>query len=255
MPIVGVVTCQILELEIAAILSNDPDVSEVWIVHDEFSEELLQHMKLDGSRPVYTVSRVSEFKPNHNSGYAVLIRVMEVGLHSNIQQLKQGVTIAVEEVAPHSDAVLLGYGLCGNALNNIRDLFKDIPIPVMLPMDDGESVDDCVGLIIGGRENYYHEQCSCAGTMFMNAGFSKHWKKIMSSDVPQKLIHKKDRILKRLMGNYERTLLLPTAVMGEGEMRQRTIEFNQKYNLRVETRPGTLTLFKNAWKEVKQRAR
>ena len=254
MPNVGVVTCQILELEFAAILSVDPEVSEVWVVHDECSEDLLQKLKMVGPLPVHAVSHVRDFNPDEKHGYAVLIRILEVGLHSNIQFLRKGVTTAVEEMAPYCDAVVLGYGLCGNAMNEISDLFKDIPIPVMLPKDNGEPVDDCIGLIIGGRENYYNEQCQCAGTMFMNAGFSKHWKKIMSSDVPEKLIHKKDEILKRLMGNYERTLLLPTSVMEEGEMRQRTNEFSQRYNLKVEIRPGTLTLFENAWKEVKQKA-
>ena len=255
MPNVGVVTCQILELEFAAILSNDPEVSEVWVVHDEFSEELLQKLKMVGSLPVHAVSHANDINPDEKNGYAVLIRIMEVGLHSNIQFLRKGVTVAVEELAPHCDAIMLGYGLCGNAMNEISVLFKDVTIPVILPMDNGEPVDDCIGLIIGGRENYYNEQCQCAGTMFMNAGFSKHWKKIMSSDVPQKLIHKKDVILKRLMENYERTLLMPTPVMEEGEMRQRTNEFNQRYNLKVEIRPGTLTLFENTWKEVKQKAR
>jgi hypothetical protein len=121
-------------------------------------------------------------------------------------------------------------------------------------MDNGEPVDDCIGLIIGGRENYYGEQCLCAGTMFMNAGFSRHWKKILSSDVPQKLAHKKDMILKRLMGSYERSLLLPTAVMGEDDLRQKSKEFNEKYGLKVEIRPGTLTLLENAWKEAKRSA-
>ena len=255
MPYVGVVTCQILELEFAAILSSDPEVSEVWVVHDEYSEVLLQKLKTVGSLPVHAISHVSDFNPDENQGYVVLIRILEVGLHSNIQFLRKGVTTAVEEVAPHCEAVMLGYGLCGNALNETSALFKDIPIPVILPMDNGEPVDDCIGLIIGGRENYYNEQCRCAGTMFMNAGFSKHWKKIMSSDVPEKLIHKKDDILKRLMGNYKRTLLLPTAVMDEVEMRQRTNEFSLRYNLKVETRPGTLTIFEKAWKEVKQMAR
>ena len=110
----------------------------------------------------------------------------------------------------------------------------------MLPMDKEGPVDDCVGLIIGGRENYYEEQCRCAGTMFMNAGFSRHWKKIMSSDVPEKLVHKKDKILKRLMRNYERSLLLPTPVLGEAQLRENVHEFNDKYDLTTDTRPGPL---------------
>ena len=158
---------------------------------------------------------------------------------SNIPNLTSEVTTAVKELAPFVDSVLLGYGLCGNALKNTNELFKDIPVPVSLPMENEYPVDDCVGLIIGGRNNYYAEQCLCAGTMFMNAGFSRYWEKILAFDVPDKLLHKKDKIVKRIMGNYKRSLLLSTTVLGEDQLRKNTKEFNEKYGLKIETRPGT----------------
>jgi hypothetical protein len=251
----GVVTCQILELEIAHVLSNDPDVSEIWIASDEFSKEMIMGLENDSNKPVHRVVGVEEFAKSETHGLAVLVQVLEVGLHSNIPNLTQGVTTAVEKMAPFVDAVLLGYGLCGNALNHADDLFKDIPVPVLLPMEQEHPVDDCVGLIIGGTEKYYAEQCRCAGTMFMNAGFSRHWKKILSSNLPEKLIPKKDKIMKRLMANYKRSLILTTPVLGEAKMRENIQEFNEKYNLKTEIRPGTLTLLENAWEEAKKAAR
>ena len=252
MPKLGVVTCQILELEFAHVLSKDPDVSEIWVLQDDFSEELIRILEKDSPKPVLRVTHADEFETDEINGIAVLIRVMEVGLHSNIPNLTNEVTTAVKELAPFVDSVLLGYGLCGNALKNTNELFKDIPVPVSLPMENEDPVDDCVGLIIGGRNNYYAEQCLCAGTMFMNAGFSRHWKKILALDVPDKLIHKKDKILKRLMRNYKRSLLLSTTVLGEDELRKNTKEFNEKYDLKVETRPGTLTLLESAWEAAKR---
>lgn len=254
MPKLGVVTCQILELEFAHILSRDPDVSEIWVIQDDFSEELVRVLEKDNPKPVLSASHADGFASDEKNGIAVLIRVMEVGLHSNIPNLTRQVTTAVRELAPLVDAVLLGYGLCGNALNNTNELFKDIPVPVSLPMEKEDPVDDCVGLIIGGRNNYYDEQCSCAGTMFMNAGFSRHWDKILSFDVPPNLIHKKDKIVKRMMANYKRCLLLPTTVLNEDELRENTKKFSQKYGLNIETRPGTLTLLENAWEAAKRAA-
>ena len=119
-------------------------------------------------------------------------------------------------------------------------------------MENDDPVDDCVGLIIGGRNNYYAEQGLCAGTMFMNAGFSRHWEKILSFDVPQKLIHKKDKIMKRIMGYYKRSLLLSTTVLGEDDLRKNTKGFNENYGLKVEIRPGTLKLLESAWEAAKR---
>ncbi len=247
----GIVTCQILEMEFAHVLSNDPSVSGIWVINDLFSEGLLKILENSNSKPVYRACHIEEFETDKTNDLAVLVRVMEVGLHSNIPILTREVKAAVKEIAPFVDAVLLGYGLCGNALKNADDLFSDIPVPVMLPMDNEEPVDDCVGLIIGGKENYYQEQCLCAGTMFMNAGFSRHWEKILSLDVPEKLIHKKDKILNRMMGNYKRSLLLPTPVLGESELRENTRKFSERYGLKTETRPGTLSLLEKAWSEAK----
>ncbi|MCP4694772.1 MAG: DUF1638 domain-containing protein, partial [Desulfobacterales bacterium] len=196
MPRLGVVTCQILELEFAHVLLNDPDISEIRVVRDEFSEELLRILERKSRTPVHRVMHTDKFEMGGTNGVSVLIRVMKVGLHSIIPELTRAVTAAVREMAPHVDAVLLGYGLCGNALENAADLFKDISVPVTLPMDEVDPVDDCVGLIIGGRENYYAEQCKCAGTMFMNAGFSRHWEEMLSLNVSDKFLHKKDDIMK-----------------------------------------------------------
>jgi hypothetical protein len=250
----GVVTCQILELEFAHVLLNDPKVAEIWVIPDEFSEGLLQILESTCLKPVHRAEHAHAFKHQAKEKLGVLVRVMKVGLHSNILDLRTQVAAAVKEIAPFVDAVLLGYGLCGNALKNTEDLFKDIPVPVSLPMENEDPVDDCVGLIIGGRENYYEEQCLCAGTMFMNPGFSRHWKNILSLDLPKKIIHKKEKILNRYMENYERCLLLPTPVLGEVELRKNTREFSEKYNLKIETRPGTLALFETAWETAKSNA-
>ena len=248
----GIVTCQILELEFAHVLSNDPDISEIRIEANPFSMELIEILEKDGSKRVRRSLPKETLDKDETGGLVVMIRVMEVGLHSNIENLRREVLAAVKDLAPFVDAVLLGYGLCGNALNNAAELFSDISVPVMLPMQNEEPVDDCVGLIIGGRKNYYEEQRRCAGTMFMNAGFSRHWENILSMDIPPKMIHKKDKILKRIWGNYKRSLLLPTPVLDENELRKNTKKFVEKFGLKTETRAGTLSLLENAWEEVKK---
>ena len=50
----------------------------------------------------------------------------------------------------HVDAIVLGYGLCGNALQKPEELLVDAGVPIFIPMDQDHPVDDCVGLIIGG---------------------------------------------------------------------------------------------------------
>jgi hypothetical protein len=254
MPTLGVVTCQVLELEFAHLMSTDPQVAQIRIIADEFSQELIRTLQKDRSKPVHRMTAEGGPETADVDGLDVLVRVMKVGLHANIPILTREVTGAVRHMAPLVDCILLGYGLCGNALKNPELLFADIPVPVILPMEIGHPVDDCVGLIIGGRENYYAEQCRCAGTFFMNAGFSRHWKEILSFDIPRHLLPKKDKLIKRMMASYQRSLLLPTVVLGEGQLMENTVEFNQTHGLRVETRPGSLALLERAWQSAKRAA-
>ena len=251
---IGVITCQILELEFAHVLSADEEIADVFVIDNEFSVDLLSGLEAHCKKPVHRLAAIRTFGRTLGAGHHVLVRVMEVGLHSDIKNLQRHVVSAVRETAQHVDVVLLGYGLCGNALNHAEDIFSEVDVPVILPMDEDHPVDDCIGLVIGGRDNYYARQCECAGTMFMNAGFSRHWRKILDLDVPEKLLPKKDKILKRMMRGYERSLLLSTKVMGETEMMANTEAFSAKFDLRTEATPGTLALLEEAWQEAKKRS-
>jgi hypothetical protein len=254
MSVLGVISCQTLELEFAYLTVNDPDVASVTVMNDHYSHGFVEGLTQYGGLAPRSILFVGEYVPDPADGLHVLVRVMRIGLHAVIKDLRAGVVGAAKEMAPYVDAILLGYGLCGNALEKPDELFSGIKVPVFLPMEQDHPVDDCVGLIIGGRENYYEEQCKCAGTMFMNSGFARHWESLgentrspMGSSHPD--------ILKRLMANYTRTLLLPTAVMSEKEMAASVRDFNETYGLRSEVRPGTLELLQRTWRIAKERVR
>jgi hypothetical protein len=249
MPVLGIITCQILEREFAHLLTHDSEVLVINLLENEYSQELSQSLTRQTGAAPNLIDSLAEFTPTSSRELEVLVRVMKVGLHSVIRELRDGVAQAVAEMAPYVEAILLGYGLCGNALKDHDELLSDCPVPVFLPMDDDHPVDDCVGLIIGGRENYYEEQCKVAGTMFINSGFLRHWKTLMHEGRTAEKYGV--GIMKRLLANYERTLLLPTPVASEQELASGIEEFNRLYNLRTEVRPGTLDLLEQAWDAAK----
>ena len=253
MATLGIITCQILELEFAYLLANDPEVSAVSILNNEYSQELSETIsRKTNVRPKLLVS-IAEYASPASEGLQVIIRVMKVGLHSVIKDLRDGVRQAAIEMEPYVDAILLGYGLCGNALKDHHELLPPSVVSVLLPMDGDHPVDDCIGLIIGGRENYYEEQCRVAGTMFINSGFSRHWATILHKGRGAEKLDL--AMMKRLMANYERSLLLPTPVASEQELASGIHEFNRIYGLRTEVRPGTLDILEKAWSSAKQLVR
>jgi hypothetical protein len=250
MAVLGIITCEILELEFAHLLTNDPEVLGISILENQFSRELIDVITRKDKITPKSFVTITDYTPNSLNGLEVIVRVMQVGLHSVIQDLRDKVIQAVAEMAPYVDAILLGYGLCGNALKDHNELLPGSAVPILLPMDEDHPVDDCVGLIIGGRENYYEEQCNVAGTMFINSGFSRHWKDILHKGREAKKFS--PAIMKRLMANYERSLLMPTPVASEQELALGVEEFNKIYGLRTEVRVGTLSLLEKAWNSAKQ---
>jgi hypothetical protein len=253
MAVLGIITCEILEMEFAYLLANDPEVLRISILESPFSLGLSDAISRKSKITPESIISITDYTPVFLNGLEVLVRVMQVGLHSVIHDLREKVTQAATEMAPYVDAILLGYGLCGNALKDLNTLLPGSAVPIFLPMDEDHPVDDCVGLIIGGRENYYEEQCKVAGTMFINSGFSRHWRDILHNGREAEKFSL--AIMKRMMANYERSLLLPTPVASEQELASGVEEFNKTYGLRTEVRAGTLGLLEEAWSSAKQLVR
>ena len=252
MPTLGIITCQILELEFADLLAHDTDLTRVTVLEDEHSQGLIDALRERHDFTPRIIRSLNEFKPLPSRRPEVLVRVMEVGLHAVIKRLQTAVVEAAEQMGRIVDALLLGYGMCGNALNNPVELLEGAGVPVFIPMDEDHPVDDCVGLLIGGRENYYGEQLKCAGTMFMTAGFSRHWKTMMTrGNGGRKLDWDMSR---RIYAHYERNLFLPTRILSQDEMLANVEEFNRHHGFRNETRPGTLDILHSTWNAAKQGA-
>ena len=248
MTVLGILTCEILELEFAHLLIADPEVGRVTVVEDEYSHTLTARLEEAGLRP-RRIKLSESFKRSEGQGLEVLIRVLELGLHNRKRFLQEGLAAAGKEMGPRVDALLLGYGLCGNALADPAALLAEAGVPVFIPWDEDHPVDDCVGLVIGGRENYYEEQCRVAGTFFMIPGWTRHWQNIFRKETGGW----SEELAKRLFtgSGYERSLLVPNGLLPEEEMRENIAEFNRMFGFRTEVRPGTMHLLQQAWAAVK----
>jgi hypothetical protein len=248
MPVLGILTCEILELEFSHLLAADPEVGSITVLKNDFSLRLIESLESKGLMPK-TISSLEEFTPVPAKGLEILVRVLELGLHDRKVLLQEGLAQAGREIGPRVDALLLGYGLCGNALADPEALLAEAGVPVFIPWDEDHPVDDCVGLIIGGRENYYEEQCRVAGTFFMIPGWTRHWKRIFNKEHSGWNMEMAKRLFTR--SGYERSLLVPNGILTEAEMKENIEEFNSLLGFRTETRPGTLDLLKQALEAAK----
>ena len=247
MGILGILTCEILELEFAYLLATDTDVSRITVLEDERSVRLIEALKTGRTPNLRLIADLKDFSPAPENHTEVLLRVLELGLHNRKQTLQEGLINAALEFGPRVDALMLGYGLCGNALKKPDELLSDAGVPVFIPMDEDHPVDDCIGLLIGGRECYYGEQCKVAGTFFMIPGWTYHWKQMFE----QEFGNMSRKMAKRLFRQYERSLLISTPVMPLEVMRRNSDPFNERFGFRTEVREGTLGLLEETWDSAK----
>jgi hypothetical protein len=248
MAVLGIITCEILELECAHLLSTDADIAGVTVVEDAHAAGFIEALEALGRFEPRRIPLMRGFSPSFGNGLEVLVRVLELALHRRKRLLQEGLVKAVKEMARHVDGIVLGYGLCGNALEKPEELLADVDVPVFLPQDEGHAVDDCVGLIIGGRKAYYEEQCREAGTFFMIPGWTKHWQRLFAQEYGQM----DPKMARRIFSAYKRSLLIPTPVLPEAQMRQNIEDFNLLFDFSTDVRPGTLALLQQTWDKAKQ---
>ena len=246
MSVIGIITCEVLELEFARLLGEDGEVGRVSVLENRWSERLIELLEAQPMCNVRRLPHVHAFHPEPDQPVEVLLRVLELGLHRNRKVLRDALVNAAHELSPHVDALLLGYGLCGNALEDSRALL-DVNVPLFQPMDGEHPVDDCVALCLGGRDCYYAEQCKTPGTFFLTPGWSQHWKRMLdtrSGELAQ-------IGLKRVLAGYERALLVQTPALAGDEQLRRSEEFCRQTGLRLEVRQGTMEPLATAWAAAK----
>ena len=247
--VIGVIACEILELEFAYLLSMDPDVAGITVLEDDaVSSGFIKALESMGRFEPRTIPMLRGFSPAFNGSMEILVHVLELALHNRKRLLQEGLGKAIKEMSQYVDGIVQGYGLCGNALQNPEELFADAGVPIFIPMDEDHPVDDCVGLIIGGREYYYGEQCKEAGTFFMTPGWTRHWKRFFEKEYGRL----DPPMAKRIFGGYKRSLLVPTPVSSEEIMRRNIEEFNHLFGFRTEVRNGTMEILCRAWESAKK---
>ncbi len=248
MAVIGILTCQIFELEWAELLSADSDIEQITIIENEKSKKLADALEKKGLTNINRIPHLNSFKPEPSEQLQLLIRVFDFSLHRNRKLLARTLHKEAQPMQCYVDCFLLGYGLCGNTLLDPSDVL-DTDKPIFIANDpSGGTVDDCIGLLIGGRECYHAELCKQAGTFFMTAGWVNHWDKILNPKYSKVDTPMAQRMFKR----YKRTLLVNSPVMPQQEMENGVNHFNNLFACQSENKMGNLTIFKDTWNRAKQ---
>jgi hypothetical protein len=248
--VIGLLTCEVLEDEMAHILSHDPDIDKVTFIESDPASDIMRALReLMGDR-LAIIKNAADFLPNPAVSCEVLAAMLRVGLHMDKSLLREGVAEQARVLSERSDVLMLGYGLCGNVLLDIEKQLAGLSCPIVMPQNqDGSTIDDCVCLVLGGTEKYLDQVRREAGTWFVTPGWLKHWETLLVKELHCRDISMVKWIFKK--ADYKRVLMVDTGVGNRETLRTETETFAAAFEFYVEEVKGSLDILKRAFDQAK----
>ena len=178
------------------------------------------------------IEEMSPFVPPR-MGYEVL----DFGLHTDPKSLKIALQNAIDSSAPNIETILLGYGLCSQAVVGLRSGSRTLIIP---------RVDDCIAIFLGSAAEYQKQCHIVPGTYYLTKGW------IESGDTPFSeydilVKHYGERTAKRIINqilkNYTRLVFINTG-NNLKYYREHARSMAERFNLRYEEIQGSDAIIK-----------
>jgi len=162
---------------------------------------------------------------------------LEQGLHRRPEKLHQELQSALDQM-DDGDVVLLGYGICSNALKGIQAGNKTLVLPL---------VEDCIGLFLGSAAAYLDQFDHEPATYY----FTKGWV-VACKDPYQEYLRSCERwgpeeadwIAREMMKNYRRAAYVDTHCYEISEYYDYAQNFASFFNLKLEKLAGSLDFFR-----------
>jgi hypothetical protein len=160
-------------------------------------------------------------------------QVLEFGLHAAPSSLRSVLQEAIDNVSGSVETVVLGYGLCSQAVVGLQARGCTLVVP---------RVDDCIALCLGSQEAYKAQFKSEPGTYYLTRGwievgdspFSEHEWLVKAFGA-----EKAQRVMGRILRNYTRLAFIDTGRAGAEGYREYSQGMAQRFGLRYAEIPGS----------------
>jgi hypothetical protein len=164
--------------------------------------------------------------------------VLDFGLHTNPKSLKKALQNTINSSAPDIETILLGFGLCSQAVVGLRSGSRTLIIP---------RLDDCIAIFLGSTAEYQKQYRSEPGTYYLTKGW------IESSETPfseYDILVKRygeqiaQRIINQILKNYTRLAFINTGNNKLEYYREHARSMAERFNLHYEEIQGSDVIIK-----------
>jgi hypothetical protein len=163
-------------------------------------------------------------------------RIFDFGLHVYPDKLRRTLQEAIDAVSGQYDTVILGYGLCSQAIVGLKANGCRLVVP---------RVDDCIAIFLGSRTAYTSQSRAEPGTYYLTKGW------IEVGDTPFSEYERTtqrygkvraERLFKLMLANYKRLALINTGQYELENYRDYARRTAERFGLRYEEIEGSDTL-------------
>ncbi|OPY31941.1 MAG: hypothetical protein A4E32_01549 [Methanomassiliicoccales archaeon PtaU1.Bin124] len=251
----GMVGCHLLEDEMVHVLDHDKDARVIFLVSNGVSDTIEHKLRsLQPERDLHLVSEENVADLIIDQEGTVILWQKPIELHLLPQELRDDVVSSLRLIEPLCGAIMVFYGLCGNAFRNFETVVQCVHVPVCSLTDHrGEMVDDCIGTAMGGTEEYLHLLRSHPGSFYLTPMWASNWRRFFH-DI--RVIEDEKNLdgakyVFQFMG-YKDTFKLKTG-LGDGESFDRNVlEFGSCFDLRVGEINCTTTVAERSYLRAKE---
>lgn len=177
----GIIGCQVFEDEIVHLISGDDSIDHVEVIESPESKSLYNKLATTdhADRVEFRKAEAFEDRPPED-GFSVIVRILPISLHQTPTALRAMVMSEIWRMEPSCASVLVFYGLCGNAFKNIDALTFGLRTSVVILKDGRDKiVDDCVGAVLGGTEEYLNFLMTDKGGYPLNTMWASNFRHFM----------------------------------------------------------------------------
>lgn len=159
----------------------------------------------------------------------------------------------MKKVASLCSAILIFYGLCGNAFRGIDKIAAEFETPVIILRDEvGLVVDDCIGAVLGGAEEYRNFILNDKGGYTLNTMWAANWRNFMHET---QLLHdpndpEEAKIIFQCM-DYKKVIMLRTGLGDQEAFERQATEFADTFGLGRGEVPCTLKVVESSYRAAK----
>jgi hypothetical protein len=160
-------------------------------------------------------------------------RELEAQLHVKPDKLKDALRDAVAAADEPGATIVLGYGLCSNAVLGLKTRHATLVVP---------RVDDCIAMLLGSNEAFSMEAEKERGSYYLAKAYLDECANLVTEHEAMVEKYGPDRavrMMKLVLKHYTRVVLVDTGRYDLEPLRERVAEIAACYDLAVEEVPGT----------------